>query len=303
MDTFQQDFQTHSSLTTAVLCENSITRYGAVETEEVPLKFTYIRNENDVLVPNFTSYQLACFHTKMNFYLQEDGKYSSFVSKSDGVNSRLFLEIYDSNGFVPLTLDDVSKYQPVVDRFQNHLPNHMAVFSAKRNITFQSTTLPSAWMTTIIPYLNLPNRLHNGESCEVVYENGIVLARFNDLVDYNESQRYLDKYIRDSLTRLYINGCIVLNRVKDKILIDNWKLVPYQDPEHQHSTNSSQNRKILSSNSKLYTTQWKNTLIAPQPTQFLIKLQELPDHINLLGELVECSSIDQLEDLLTEMIY
>lgn len=287
---------------THFICNNSVTKYNAVYTEELYLDYRSVRNDADVLVPTFTGYQLACFKTKMNMELQSENRYCVFVNKSTDNGSAEFLEIYDRNGFVPLSLKDIELYQPIVDKHMYYRNDHMAIFNARQNLTYQKTSIPSLWMSTMIPHLLLPNQLYNKESCEIEYDNGIIYARFNDNIDYYQSARYLELYIRESLTKLYNTGCIILDSIIDSDLISRWNLINYIDMDPQHRDQQLISRQLLSDNSHIYTTQWCNTLIAPQPTQFLLTLQEESNYITFNGELHQCNNINDLEDIIIQML-
>lgn len=314
---------TVQSIRTNFICDNTITKYNAIYTEELYLDYHSVHNENGVLIQEYTPYQLACFKTKMNMQLMAQNRYCELADKPvtlksvsieseptptsvlpaterepDNDGRVQVVEIYDNNGFVALTPGDVLHYQPIVNMCMYDRRDHMAVFNAAKNVTYQDITIPSLWMSSMIPYLLLPNQLYSTESCEVVYEYGIVYARFNNNIDYYQAAQYLETYIRQSLTQLYVTGCIILDPVTDADLIDRWELINYVNIAPQHRDQELGNRQLLSDNSHTYTMKWKNVLVAPQPTQFLIGLQEQSDYVLLYGSVYPCRSLAQLEDIM-----
>lgn len=286
------------SIRTNFICDNTITKYNAVFTEELYLDYHSVHNPDGLLIQEYTPYQLACFKTKMNMQLMSQNRYCELADKPDNDGRVQVVEIYDNNGFVVLTSRDILHYQPIVNMCMYDRRDHMAVFNAAKNITYQDITIPSLWCSTMIPYLLLPNQLYSTESCEVVYEYGIVYARFNNNIDYYQASQYLETYIRQSLTHLYVTGCIVLDPIIDADLIDRWELINYVNIAPQHRDQELGNRQLLSDNSHVYTMKWKNVLVAPQPTQFLIGLQEQSDYVLFMGSVYPCRSLLELEDIM-----
>lgn len=271
------------------VCGDSLTTQEFLHTEEIPLDYYYEIGSTDsdnqqIMLPlrsaNYTPYKLACFKSKMNVFLNEQGMYCTMVPKRFDGKMRQFLEIYDEEGFLPLTEESKEELLPLVKKCTKELPNHIVVFNARQNIILNDTTLSASWMSTIIPYLNPPNHIPD---LNMKYIDNIVYASISDNFIFKKGQSLLEKWFRYTLQDLYIKGCIILDPVKDSTFISNWKLEKWNDER-------------LKEDHWLYRCGWKNNLVAPQPTFFLQNIRAT----NLLtinnDKVVRCNNFREMEE-------
>jgi hypothetical protein len=203
-----------------------------------------------------------------------------------------FLEIYDKNGFVPITPEMKDELKIVVDRLTNFEPQHMVVFDLRSNITYQTPNLSAGWMRGVIPHLLLPTNIRSSSSTNLetlpFIEGGLVYARFSDKFKYKDLAAKYETWIRNVLTMLYVEGCIVLDPILDSEFIAKWKLERW----------NIMNGLVLSPGHNLYKMSWNNSLVAPQKTLFLQNIYGNDgSSVNVNGRVVNCreGGYDDLE--------
>lgn len=250
------------------ICRDAVTQYQQVKTEEIPLDYSYgleMIDGDELMVPlrnaNYNPYTLACFRSKMNVYLGSYNQYCSMIPKRYHGRMHMFLQIYDKDGFIPITNEIKKRLSPVVRQCITVNPEHIVVFNAGRNMSDDS--IPSSWMKTIVPHLNPPDHIPTTTGAihklELIYQDSIVYAKLSRGFEYSEGVKLLEAWFRQTLTYLYVKGCTILDADRDRNFIDDWRFTPWTDDR-------------LTVHHSLYKLSWNNTLVAPTPTVFIYSL-------------------------------
>lgn len=278
---------------------NCEVQYEATKTEEIPLNYFYDVNNNNgsketcqsialwERSANYSSYDIACFRSKINIFLNEKGQYCNVVSKRYDGKMRSFLEVYDMNGFVPITKETEKEFQKLADKCMNEYPNHMAVFNARSNIDLDDLEIQASWMGTVIQYLRPPNHIfsvNKKHDLDCIYSDGVVLANISERFVHKNAQIILEKWFRYTLVDLFYKGCIILNPEIDASFVRNWKLEKINDER-------------LKDKHWCYMPSWKNISIAKQPTLFLQNIRAGDGLVIINNDIFrKCSSYEEAED-------
>jgi hypothetical protein len=154
-------------------------------------------------------------------------------------------------------------YLFVVKSF-NDYNDYILIINGSLTLTYLETTMPSRWISTILPFIPPENTYESiiVDDCLYVSMKNIFRKGMPEKV-LEIAYQSLNVSIMNKLRYLYIFGTIVLNPEIDRYLILNWNLI--KNPSLVSSMTTSKNVAI-------YHALWNNTLFASDKTYFLEKI-------------------------------
>ena len=194
---------------------------------------------------NHTPYDFFVLKTRLTPYISKYQNIGFDSHRYEG-QMRYFVNIADANIVIPLSKEQASQYQYIVNHIISNYPQHCTLLYD--NQTFLTSLfnkpLSNQFVQSILPYCY--QHFIDDQYEPILYDHQLLITIQDE--NYNHIYNELQNQLINELYKLYKMGTIALNPTEHQQFISDWQLIPLYN--------------------NIYTTTWTNSYINDL-TQFL----------------------------------